>query len=997
MMKKSSQLIFLLVAMLLGFANSAFATRAQYDAVSHSQPVNVEGDNQVLFNLAYGGFLCGSNENGIRASLTREREAMMLQISESGSTYTFGEMSPDAVNNILVTGSHAGNDQFTIMPLGDNMFKIGNTKFPGKYLAWGGDWSNSRLYFTSDGVNDVWVSIDPEEYNDYDYDVREGNKEYYAAIPLHELLEMEVESECSTDLSDCHAVYDNPDATVEQLDGAANEARQRLFAACPDMFRQYTLTECRKFTDVPTKLDARQSMLLDGKLYIKVKGTVNPQIFVYDATGLDTVIATPGANTTNICHDDAGNIIYRQSGAFSAVPSSTEADVLGVITPDGERHTVTLPLAGEGLPATKLNFYSDVVGNILKGEAYFFYPERSSSNLYIVTFNNGVVNPAKCGVVALNGAECDEHTKVYPFGEGKFIFYHRGADPIIYTYAHNGSNWNVADVGSIYCPDRFNTNGLVPFTLDNVDYIAYPSGSGCYDGFSIAKLPTDGGDAGVVAVFEETTTAQHSGFQTTWLHAEVVDDNSAVIYQYFPGGWVKAFRFTAGLTTPDEYPAQIYMAGSYNNWNYASCTTLAQDNDLVGLYRTSAEIAFGENAAFAISEANGEEGAFNAAKWGVASDTTIVDQQPLSIVKGGENISIVSGNHMIIVDLLTQRVSGLGDLPYKKENKHHHTMTLVADTVMPTDEVPGLLAYWQCTGTEENPGCMLYFADSLGTDTIGDATALAAWLAGEAILPVTYNKEDRYVVVTTNDTMLVANTKYLSEVTNVTVEGNNSLLLIFREGTASVHVGDTIAIPEADLKSVEMKKGDELTPQSATTGTAKRTGDIDVNWIQLWENGPKFAEYNVGAASIAEYGEHYCWGSSIDKDTNGAYKSGTDPLSGNDDTATNLWGNNWRMLTSAELQALLDNCDVEWTTIEGVNGRKYTGRGTYSANSIFLPATGFGYYGALGSQGSAGMYWSSTPNSADDAFDLFFDSADQEMEYSDRYYTVSVRPVLVEE
>ncbi|MDO4824289.1 MAG: hypothetical protein Q4A08_09010, partial [Bacteroidales bacterium] len=36
---------------------------------------------------------------------------------------------------------------------------------------------------------------------------------------------------------------------------------------------------------------------------------------------------------------------------------------------------------------------------------------------------------------------------------------------------------------------------------------------------------------------------------------------------------------------------------------------------------------------------------------------------------------------------------------------------------------------------------------------------------------------------------------------------------------------------------------------SATTGTAKATiggSEVDVKWVQLWENGPKFAEYNVG-------------------------------------------------------------------------------------------------------------------------------------------------------
>ena len=52
-------------------------------------------------------------------------------------------------------------------------------------------------------------------------------------------------------------------------------------------------------------------------------------------------------------------------------------------------------------------------------------------------------------------------------------------------------------------------------------------------------------------------------------------------------------------------------------------------------------------------------------------------------------------------------------------------------------------------------------------------------------------------------------------------------------------------------------------PQEPTNGPMVITGKatatingktIDVNWVQLWENGPKFAEYNVGATSVTDYG-----------------------------------------------------------------------------------------------------------------------------------------------
>ena len=189
---------------------------------------------------------------------------------------------------------------------------------------------------------------------------------------------------------------------------------------------------------------------------------------------------------------------------------------------------------------------------------------------------------------------------------------------------------------------------------------------------------------------------------------------------------------------------------------------------------------------------------------------------------------------------------------------------------------------------------------------------------------------------------------------------------------------------------------------SATTGTAKATiggSEVDVNWVQLWENGPKFAEYNVGVTDgkAESYGGYYCWGSSIDKDQSAAYKSGTDPLTGTDDTATNLWGNNWRMPTKAELEALLTNCDVEWTTVGGVNGRKFTGKvAPYTSNSVFLPAAGDCSNGYVRDQGSYGYYWSSSPNGSGYAYGLGFTSGYQNVFNIYRNFGFSVRAVLAE-
>ena len=185
---------------------------------------------------------------------------------------------------------------------------------------------------------------------------------------------------------------------------------------------------------------------------------------------------------------------------------------------------------------------------------------------------------------------------------------------------------------------------------------------------------------------------------------------------------------------------------------------------------------------------------------------------------------------------------------------------------------------------------------------------------------------------------------------------------------------------------------------STTTGTAAATGIGNVGWVQLWTDGPKFAEYNVGVTDgkAESYGGYYCWGSSIDKDSNAAYKSGNDALIGTDDTATNLWGSEWRMPTKAELDGLLANCDVAWTTVNGVNGRKFTGKGDYASNSVFLPAAGDCISGSVLVQGDFGYYWSSTPDGSRYAYGLLFGSGYQYVGYSGRDVGYSVRAVLAE-
>ena len=142
--------------------------------------------------------------------------------------------------------------------------------------------------------------------------------------------------------------------------------------------------------------------------------------------------------------------------------------------------------------------------------------------------------------------------------------------------------------------------------------------------------------------------------------------------------------------------------------------------------------------------------------------------------------------------------------------------------------------------------------------------------------------------------------------------------------------------------------------------------------VQLWENGPYWAECNVGASAPEESGYYFWWGDTVGYTYSEKYqqwfsvKDGTgfafssDPAmagptyyksvsalqsegwidaSGNlapeHDAATAHLGAQWRMPTRDEIEGLVSNCTTTWITTNGVYGRLVTGRGDYKNRSIF--------------------------------------------------------------
>ena len=268
-----------------------------------------------------------------------------------------------------------------------------------------------------------------------------------------------------------------------------------------------------------------------------------------------------------------------------------------------------------------------------------------------------------------------------------------------------------------------------------------------------------------------------------------------------------------------------------------------------------------------------------------------------------------------------------------------------------------------------------------------------------------------------------------------------------------------IGVPKSVRTVLDVKQGSELPMERKYGGVSAEGGktyDIYVNNVTLpndsivgdyknvektektityeyidlgLPNGTLWAKCNIGATSETENGLYFQWGetSGISGSLVGKYSDenydwesykyckgsqttlkkyntstsyGENPdnktvLDPEDDAATQIMGEGWRMPTYAEFQELIDNTTNKWFANyngTGVSGRKFTGS---NGKSIFIPAAGNCSKGSVENVGDAGYVWSSSlyTSYSGSAWYLGIYSNSCIMKYYDRCGGQSVRGV----
>lgn len=159
-------------------------------------------------------------------------------------------------------------------------------------------------------------------------------------------------------------------------------------------------------------------------------------------------------------------------------------------------------------------------------------------------------------------------------------------------------------------------------------------------------------------------------------------------------------------------------------------------------------------------------------------------------------------------------------------------------------------------------------------------------------------------------------------------------------------------------------------------------------------SGTLWANMNVGAESVSDFGELFSWGESKQKNDYAEYnyvkETKNKTLKGRHDAAYTILGPEWQTPSVNDFNELIDNCNWYWTSHNGHNGYEVKGR---NGNSIFLPASGWIHTDSVEYRNEYGYYWTSDRVNDTFAKGLLFSKSEKKIGNGYLYYGRNIRPV----
>ena len=211
-------------------------------------------------------------------------------------------------------------------------------------------------------------------------------------------------------------------------------------------------------------------------------------------------------------------------------------------------------------------------------------------------------------------------------------------------------------------------------------------------------------------------------------------------------------------------------------------------------------------------------------------------------------------------------------------------------------------------------------------------------------------------------------------------EGNTTLIA----GNTNIHTTEMSSPSSSNISFTERMDRHEKKSNAASPIEAVLFVDLGLPSKTLW------ADRNVGAKNMYDYGNLYSWGETFSKkDYRQSCYTKIDAkniVATKYDVATQFYGYSNHMPSQKQFDELIKECRWEW---DG-NGYKVIGK---NGKSIFLPATGWSCSSVIEHRDTYGYYWTGDRYNSDFAKGLLFSKSEKKTGNGYLYYGRAVRPV----
>ena len=293
----------------------------------------------------------------------------------------------------------------------------------------------------------------------------------------------------------------------------------------------FTIEKVWENTNVPASTNnGFQAVGWDGKIYIKDR--LNAAINVYTETGSELYaqlgsVVTGFAGDQPIAVDNAGNIVVR-SGSSYFYDSPTQISIIK----KGETTGKTIDFA---LPATGRCDFISASGDIYSAEGgyiYFYCQERTTINRMKIA--EGELASIEVVGIGLPAGQTQSHVMTNIFGN---IIAHTKSNNIKEINVHTNQTL------SLTLPSYKNTTlGGCSFELGGKELIAYNiAGTNYNSEWNIYNM-TDKKFLSTETLYAKDKVS--TNVVANWLNVQVVDENTAYIYQFCPTVAVAVWKVT---------------------------------------------------------------------------------------------------------------------------------------------------------------------------------------------------------------------------------------------------------------------------------------------------------------------------------------------------------------------------------------------------------------------------------------------------------------------